>query len=153
MDNSTLFKGKFNFYHSNEDLMVQYDSDAKSAIILINRPNQLNALNKRLIRSLSDFLNESEKDKQVRSIIISGTGTKSFVAGADIKEFQNFNKQEALDLSFSGKEKLFNKITRFSKPIIAAINGYALGGGLELALACHIRVATENAKLGLRSAP
>ena len=149
MDNSTLFKGEFSFYQSNEDLMVQYDSDAKSAIILINRPHQLNALNKRLILSLSDFLSEAEKDKQVRSIIISGTGTKSFVAGADIKEFQNFNKQEAFDLSCSGKEKLFRKITQFSKPIIAAINGYALGGGLELALACHIRVATENAKLGL----
>ena len=149
MDNSTLFKGEFSFYHSNEDLMVQYDSDAKSTIILINRPNQLNALNKRLIRSLSDLLNEAEKDKEVRSIIISGAGNKAFVAGADIKEFQNFNKQEALNLSLFGKEHLFNKITQFSKPVIAAINGYALGGGLELALSCHIRIASDNTKLGL----
>jgi enoyl-CoA hydratase len=149
MENSTIFSGEFNFHNTNKDLMVQYDLDTKTAVVLINRPKQLNALNRRLIESLSDFFNQVEKNKQIRSIIISGMGNKSFVAGADIKEFQNFNKEEALNLSFLGKEQLFNKITQFSKPVIAAINGYALGGGLELALACHLRIASDNAKLGL----
>tara|TARA_Y100000766_G_C18843911_1_gene574655 strand:+ start:426 stop:1244 length:819 start_codon:yes stop_codon:yes gene_type:complete len=149
MENSTIFSGEFNFHSTNKDLMFQYNLDTKTAIVLINRPKQLNALNRALIESLSNFLNQIEKNKKIRSIIISGVGNKSFVAGADIKEFKKFNKEEALHLSSLGKEQLFNKITHFSKPVIAAINGYALGGGLELALACHIRVASENAKLGL----
>jgi len=149
MQNLTIFSGKFSSYKTCEELLFQYDLDNKVAIVLINRPKQLNALNKAVINALSKFLQELEVNTKVRSVIISGAGNKAFVAGADIKEFQNFNNKEALDLSLLGKEKLFNKITQFSKPVIAVINGYALGGGLELALACHIRLATDNAKLGL----
>ena len=119
------------------------------AIIEINRPNHLNALNSELILELESLLDEVYQKKEIRSVIITGSGDKAFVAGADIKEFQEFGQKQAFDLSQIGKQKLFNKIAFFNKPVIAAINGYALGGGLELALSAHIRVATENAQLGL----
>ena len=119
------------------------------AIIEINRPNHLNALNSELIIELESLLDEVSQKEEIRSVIITGSGDKAFVAGADIKEFQEFGQKQAFDLSQIGKQKLFNKIAFFNKPVIAAINGYALGGGLELALSAHIRVATENAQLGL----
>ena len=119
------------------------------AIIEINRPNHLNALNSELILELESLLDEVSQKEEIRSVIITGSGDKAFVAGADIKEFQEFGQKQAFDLSQIGKQKLFNKIAFFNKPVIAAINGYALGGGLELALSAHIRVATENAQLGL----
>ena len=149
MDTLTIFSGEFSFHSTNKDLMFQYDLEAKTAIVLINRPKQLNALNKCLINSLSDFLNEAEQNNQIRSIIIAGVGDKAFVAGADIKEFSEYSIEEGENLSKKGQENLFNKIENFNKPIIAAINGYALGGGLELALSCHMRVASANAKMGL----
>lgn len=93
-----------------------------------------------------DGLNE---DASCRVIILTGSGEKSFVAGADIKEFSDFGREKAEELSRSGHQKLFDKIENMTKPVIAAINGFALGGGLELAMACHIRYASENAKLGL----
>ncbi|WP_419869561.1 enoyl-CoA hydratase/isomerase family protein [Chryseobacterium sp. CT-SW4] len=117
--------------------------------ITINRPESLNALNARTIQELSSALDELNSDKNCRVIIITGSGEKSFVAGADIKEFSDFGKQQAEELARNGQNILFNKIENMSKPVIAAINGFALGGGLELALACHIRYASENAKLGL----
>ena len=123
--------------------------EERVAIIEINRPNHLNALNSELILELESLLDDVSQKEEIRSVIITGSGDKAFVAGADIKEFQEFGQKQAFDLSQIGKQKLFNKIAFFNKPVIAAINGYALGGGLELALSAHIRVATENAQLGL----
>lgn len=123
--------------------------EERVGIIEINRPNHLNALNSELILELESLLDDVSQKEEIRSVIITGSGDKAFVAGADIKEFQEFGQKQAFDLSQIGKQKLFNKIAFFNKPVIAAINGYALGGGLELALSAHIRVATENAQLGL----
>ena len=119
------------------------------AIVTINRPEQLNALNKKTIAELSDCFKELAQNKKVRVVVLTGAGEKAFVAGADIKEFVNFTPEEGKKLSAEGQQKLFNQIDSYSKPVIAAINGFALGGGLELALACHIRIASENAKMGL----
>lgn len=131
--------------------MINYieNQEYKTAIIEINRPKQLNALNNEVINMLANKLNDIEKKPEIRSVIITGAGDKAFVAGADIKEFKNFTTEHAVELSKSGKIKLFNRISQFTKPVIAAINGYALGGGLELALSTHIRVATSSAMLGL----
>ena len=119
------------------------------AIIEIQREKHLNALNIEVIQELEQALCQAREDNKIRSIIITGSGKRAFVAGADIKEFQQFNKEEAQNLSQNGKQKVFDKIANFKKPVIAAINGYALGGGLELALAAHIRVASNTSKLGL----
>ena len=118
-------------------------------IITINRPKQLNALNKQTINELNTAILKAEKDASVRVIVITGAGEKAFIAGADIKEFASFSKEEGKKLSKEGHQKLFNLIEKLSKPVIAAVNGFALGGGLELAMAAHIRVASENALLGL----
>ena len=118
-------------------------------LIKINRPDQLNALNNETIKELHQQLEEINHNNNVKVIIIIGEGDKAFVAGADIKEFSNFSKEQGKKLAKNGQVKLFNLIENFSKPVIAAINGFALGGGLELAMACHIRVASENAKMGL----
>lgn len=117
--------------------------------ITINRPESLNALNAQTIEELSLAFSELEADQDCRVAILTGSGEKSFVAGADIKEFQDFNTGEAQNLAKTGQDKLFNKIENLKKPVIAAVNGFALGGGLELAMACHIRYASDNAKLGL----
>ncbi len=118
-------------------------------IITINRPNQLNALNKSTINELSDLLDKSELDTQIKAIILTGSGDRAFVAGADIKEFSDFNIDQGAALSKEGHQNLFDKIEHLSTPVIAAVNGFALGGGLELAMSAHIRVASENAKMGL----
>lgn len=125
------------------------DAEDKTAIVTINRPESLNALNAQTINEISSALDELASDTQVRVIILTGSGEKSFVAGADIKEFSDFNQEKAEELAKNGHGILFNKIENLSKPVIAAVNGFALGGGLELAMACHIRYASENAKLGL----
>ncbi len=117
--------------------------------ITINRPDQLNALNRATIDELDRALNEAEADKSVRVLIITGSGPKAFVAGADIKEFAHFSVAEGQALSADGHRKLFDHVERLNKPVIAAVNGFALGGGLELAMSCHFRVASDNAKLGL----
>jgi len=121
----------------------------KTAIITINRPESLNALNAKTIKEISSALDELASDHEVRVIILTGSGEKSFVAGADIKEFSDFGQEKAEELARNGQSILFNKIENLSKPVIAAVNGFALGGGLELAMSCHIRYASENAKLGL----
>lgn len=121
----------------------------KTAIITINRLESLNALNAKTIKEISSALDELASDHEVRVIILTGSGEKSFVAGADIKEFSDFNQEKAEELARNGQNILFNKIENLSKPVIAAVNGFALGGGLELAMSCHIRYASENAKLGL----
>ena len=118
-------------------------------LIKINRPDKLNALNNETIEELHQQFEEIDHNNNVKVIIIIGEGDKAFVAGADIKEFSNFSKEQGKKLAKNGQVKLFNLIENFSKPVIAAINGFALGGGLELAMACHIRVASENAKMGL----
>jgi enoyl-CoA hydratase len=121
----------------------------KILIITINRPNQLNALNKETINELSTELKRAEKDASVRVIILTGSGEKAFVAGADIKEFADFNIEQGKALSKEGHDKLFNLVENLNTPVIAAVNGFALGGGLELAMSAHIRVASSNAKMGL----
>lgn len=117
--------------------------------ITINRPDQLNALNRATIDELDKALDEAEADKAVRVLIITGSGAKAFVAGADIKEFAHFSVEEGKALSADGHTKLFTHVERLNKPVIAAVNGFALGGGLELSMSCHFRVASETAKLGL----
>lgn len=128
---------------------IQVEKNAQIAWITINRPSQLNALNKQTIHELNSALIQLEEDKDIGVVCLTGSGDKAFVAGADIKEFADYNIQEGIDLAYSGQEKLFNVLERFTKPTIAAINGFALGGGLELAMACHIRIASANARMGL----
>jgi enoyl-CoA hydratase len=118
-------------------------------IITVNRPDKLNALNKQTIEELHETLAEAEHQHSIRAVILTGAGQKAFVAGADIAEFANYSVEEGKMLSATGHFKIFNFIENFSKPVIAAVNGFALGGGLELALACHIRVVSETAKMGL----
>ena len=117
--------------------------------ITINRSKQLNALNGATILELSNAIKSAEKDKLVRCIILTGAETKAFVAGADIKEFASFNISEGENLARTGQELLFDLLENIRTPSIAAINGFALGGGLELAMSCHIRIASDNAKMGL----
>lgn len=118
-------------------------------LITINRPNQLNALNKDTIEELNKALSLADVNPDVRAIIITGSGEKAFVAGADIKEFSSFGIEEGKQLSAQGHKLLFDFVENMSKPVIAAVNGFALGGGLELAMSCHVRIASDNAKLGL----
>ena len=119
------------------------------AQVTINRPNQLNALNSATIAELSQAFKALETDKNVRVIIITGSGEKAFVAGADIKEFYQFDVEEGKKLSAQGHQQLFDLVENLTTPVIAAVNGFALGGGLELAMSCHFRIASDNAKLGL----
>lgn len=117
--------------------------------ITIERPKKLNALNKDTIEELSDAFKVLEADTDIRAIIITGSGEKAFVAGADISEFSDFDVQEGKELAEKGQTMLFDLVSELSTPVIAAVNGFALGGGLELAMACHIRVGSENARMGL----
>lgn len=119
------------------------------ATITINRPTKLNALNKATILELHHAFNLLELKDAIRAIILTGMGDKAFVAGADIAEFADFSVEEGAQLAAQGQELLFDFIENLKKPVLAAINGFALGGGLELAMACHFRVASENAKMGL----
>lgn len=122
---------------------------AHTLYITINRPQKLNALNKEVLAELADAIAGAQTNKEVKAILLTGAGEKAFVAGADISEFQNYNLEEGKQLAKDGQNNVFNAIEQSAKPVIAAINGFALGGGLELAMACHIRIASENAKLGL----
>ncbi|MCR9171853.1 MAG: enoyl-CoA hydratase-related protein [bacterium] len=117
--------------------------------ITINRPNQLNALNKETIGELHEALKAADADANIGVIILTGSGEKSFVAGADIKEFADFSVPQGGELASKGQELLFSFVENLSTPVIAAVNGFALGGGLELAMCSHIRVASSNARMGL----
>ncbi len=115
--------------------------------ITINRPDKLNALNIQTIAELKQAMQEVYDNDEVRGVIITGAGPKSFVAGADISEIAKLDNQSGKELAAHGHE-VFNMIENCPKPVIAAVNGFALGGGCELAMACHIRVASENARFG-----
>jgi enoyl-CoA hydratase len=117
--------------------------------VTINREKALNALNKDTLAELADVIAFAGKTDQVRGVILTGAGEKAFVAGADIKEFSDYSGKQGEDLAKLGHDQVFNAIENSSKPFIAAINGFALGGGLELAMACHMRIASDHAKLGL----
>lgn len=119
------------------------------AIVTINRPDKLNALNIETITELGNCLNELDGNREVKVLILTGAGEKAFVAGADISEFAHFDLENGKKLSGDGQHKLFDRVEKMTKPVIAAVNGFALGGGLELAMSAHIRLASENAKLGL----
>lgn len=117
--------------------------------ITINRPSKLNALNVATIKELHDGLEDLNNNPEIKVIIITGEGEKAFVAGADISEFAHFTVDQGAKLAQQGQELLFDFIENLNTPVIAAVNGFALGGGLELAMACHIRIASDNAKMGL----
>ncbi|TND10389.1 MAG: crt [Bacteroidetes bacterium] len=115
--------------------------------ITINRPDKLNALNQATLKELRQALNEAVADPEVKGIIITGAGPKAFVAGADISEFSGLNEEQGRAFAANGHE-IFRAIELCPKPVIAAVNGFALGGGCELAMACHMRIASELAKFG-----
>lgn len=119
------------------------------AFLTINRPQQLNALNKDTIDALHNALAAADADAGVGAIVLTGSGEKAFVAGADIKEFADFSIAQGGELALRGHQTLFDFIEQLSTPVIAAVNGFALGGGLELAMAAHIRIASSNARMGL----
>ncbi len=128
---------------------IYIEEENHIGIVTINRPKKLNALNRRTIEELHVAFQELDDDKEIKVIIITGSGEKAFVAGADISEFADFSVEEGKQLAAEGQRKLFDLVENLSTPVIAAINGFALGGGLELAMACHFRVASTNAKMGL----
>ena len=132
---------------SYENILVSTEN--KIATITINRPTKLNALNKATIQELHEAFKIADADADVNVILLTGSGEKAFVAGADISEFAHFSAEEGAQLAAQGQELLFDFVENLKTPVIAAINGFALGGGLELAMACHFRVASENAKMGL----
>jgi enoyl-CoA hydratase len=128
-----------------ENLLV--DRDGAVAVVTINRPKVLNALNSQTIAELSRVFDELGADDGVRAIVLTGAGEKSFVAGADINELAVLTPAEGKEHARKG-QALFDRIERLGKPVIAAINGFALGGGCELAMACTIRLAADSARLG-----
>ncbi len=115
--------------------------------ITINRPDKLNALNMAVFAELNLAFDEVYSNTSIKSVIITGAGSKAFVAGADISEFSTFSKQEAMKLSADGQATFF-RIENCPKPVVACVNGFALGGGCELAMSCHFRIASTNAKFG-----
>jgi enoyl-CoA hydratase len=124
-----------------------YEVNDSIARITFNRPNVLNALNRRTIEELGDCLNEARRDDSVRVLILTGAGEKAFIAGADINELAKQTPVNGKEFSLFGQE-VIHRLETMGKPSIAAVNGFALGGGCELALACTIRIASRNAKLG-----
>lgn len=129
-----------------ETLKVEH-RDGGIALVTINRPDKMNALNANVMRELGAVVGTLESDAAVRAVILTGAGEKAFVAGADIAELAKATPVSAREIGRSG-QKVLDRIEAFPKPFAAAINGFALGGGCELAMACHVRIASENAKLG-----
>lgn len=128
---------------------ITIEIEQNIALLTINRPQQLNALNKETISELGNAFQQLEANPEVRTIIVTGSGEKAFVAGADIKEFYEFSPHEGKQLAAIGQQQLFDIVENLTTPVIGAVNGFALGGGLELAMSCHFRIASDNAKLGL----
>ncbi len=126
---------------------IEVTRDEGIGWITINRPDKLNALNRQTIRELNAAFTEMAGDSSIRAVILTGAGEKAFVAGADIKELSELGEQQGREYVLEGQE-LTKMIENLEKPVIAAINGFALGGGTELALSCHIRIASENARMG-----
>lgn len=127
---------------------IKLELRAGTCIITINRPEKLNALSGTVIHELGMALSDAEKDPEIRSVLITGSGEKAFVAGADISEFPSMDSAGGRELAESGNEAVFARIEHFRKPVVAAVNGFALGGGCELAMACHFRTAAANARFG-----
>ena len=130
-----------------ENILVAVEDNL--AQVTINRPKKLNALNKSTIEELHEAFKSLEENKDVKVILLTGSGEKAFVAGADISEFAHFSVDEGGKLAAKGQELLFDFVENLSTPVIAMVNGFALGGGLELAMSCHFRIASDNAKMGL----
>lgn len=133
----------------NQSEYILVEKNEGIALITLNRPKQLNSLNKALLSELNEVLEALRDDTETKVVLLTGAGEKAFVAGADIKEFASFNGAQGAELSKEGHLTVFNVIEEFPKPVIAAINGFALGGGLELAISAHIRIASNNARMGL----
>jgi len=130
-----------------ENILIEKEENL--AIVTINRPTKLNALNKATIEELHHAFNELDNDRTIKAILVTGSGEKAFVAGADIAEFAHFSETEGKELAAKGQALLFDFVQNLGTPVIAAVNGFALGGGLELAMSCHFRIASANAKMGL----
>jgi enoyl-CoA hydratase len=132
--------------HSYDNLLVEIDD--RVALVTVNRPKVLNALTAETTREIGEAVDALAADDSVGAIIITGAGERAFVAGADIGVLNTYGAVEARDAAYGG-QAAFDKVEECDKPVIAAINGFALGGGCELALACHIRLAADTAKIGL----
>ncbi|MCS6990305.1 MAG: enoyl-CoA hydratase-related protein [Chitinophagales bacterium] len=128
-----------------ETLLIEQDGSI--LIVTLNRPDKLNALNRKVFEELAKVLDEAERNSSLRGLIITGAGNKAFAAGADISEFAHYGPQEAAAMSRNG-QRVMDRIEQYPLPIVAAVNGYALGGGCELAMACHLRIASDTARLG-----
>ena len=129
-----------------ETVLHEVDSDGV-LLLTINRPDKLNALNEQVIDELDAVFRSAASDTSIKGVVITGSGTKAFVAGADIKQFQGLTAAEAERFARRGQE-VFDRIEALTRPVVAAVNGFALGGGCELALACHMRVAAHSASFG-----
>ena len=127
---------------------IQVERANRRATVIVSRPDKMNALNDDTIGELDAVFRELEKDEEVLGVVVTGAGEKAFVAGADIGELAQMGSIDGIGVSRKGQEA-FRRLERMGKPVVAAVNGYALGGGMELALACHLRVASDKARFGL----
>lgn len=130
-----------------ENKVTTFEIENNIAILTINRPDKMNALNKDVFTEIEAAVDELQTNDEAKCMLITGSGAKAFVAGADIAEFSNYSNEQATSLSKRGQD-IFFKIENSKKPVVAAINGFCLGGGNELAMACHFRLASDNAKFG-----
>ena len=138
-----------NFEAMSETALVLESIHGSTAVWTLNRPQQLNALNADLIAELGQMVDAVQQRDDIRCVVLTGSGEKAFVAGADIKEFADYDGAQGRALAERGQRTLFDAIALSNTPFIAAIGGFALGGGLELALSCHVRIASGNARMGL----
>jgi enoyl-CoA hydratase len=127
---------------------IEIERRGKTAIVTINREAKLNALNELTLQELAMALDDIEQVDALRGLILTGAGAKAFVAGADIQEFVDLDAEGGKQKSAFGHRAIMDRLENFTKPVVAAVNGFALGGGLELAMACHVRIASTNAKFG-----